>query len=124
MLTGLNEDTQAFQMAIGDKVGNTIHHVVTFIAGIIVAFIKGWKLTLVMLSLTPLLGLAGTFLTQVMTKGALSVPTFAWPLNTTGHGSIDSHYGQCLLFQNKVKYLLNTLILDTDPENILLVAVV
>ena len=35
------------QNAIGEKVGNTIHNAATFITGIIIAFIRGWSLTLV-----------------------------------------------------------------------------
>ena len=45
----------------GDKFGNTIQYVTTFIGGVIVAFAKGWKLTLVILSVSPLL-----FVTSVL----------------------------------------------------------
>lgn len=92
VLTALNGDTQAFQDAISIRVGNTIHHVTTFVGGIVIALIYGWKLTLVMLSLTPFLGLAGMFLAKVMTKGAAPavlflVPSFlvVRPLNSLVH---------------------------------------
>ena len=40
---------------LSDKFGNALQYTSTFFAGIIIGFIKGWKLTLVVLSISPLL---------------------------------------------------------------------
>ena len=52
-----------------EKVGNTIQHTGTFVASIIIALIRGWKLTLVMISLLPLIGVAGAIIAKVTTAG-------------------------------------------------------
>lgn len=69
VLSGLNEDCQAVQNAIGEKVGNVIHHVGTFLVSIGISLWKGWKLALVMLALTPLIGLAGAVLAKIIGLG-------------------------------------------------------
>lgn len=107
-MQGLNEDSNAIQTATGEKVGQFIHHLATFIGGIAIgaapcpfvlclhqlisktpicygpypehfvscraAFWKGWKLTLVMISVLPLLaacGLAfGTLMGRLSTKSS------------------------------------------------------
>ena len=42
----------------------------TFIGGFVVAFVKGWLLTLVMLSSIPLLATAGAFMTIIISRMA------------------------------------------------------
>eukprot|EP00891_Asterochloris_glomerata_P003655 jgi/Astpho2/3655/e_gw1.00059.3.1_t len=59
LMQGLNEDIVAIQNA-SEKNGNFMHHLATFVVGYIIAFTKGWDMTLVILALTPLLALAGT----------------------------------------------------------------
>ncbi|KAJ6328956.1 hypothetical protein OIU77_010603 [Salix suchowensis] len=49
----MSGDTVLIQDAMGEKVGKFIQLVSTFIGGFIIAFIKGWLLTLVMLSSIP-----------------------------------------------------------------------
>lgn len=44
---GLNEDANMVQTATGEKVGQVLHHLATFVGGIIIGFIKGWRLALV-----------------------------------------------------------------------------
>jgi ATP-binding cassette subfamily B (MDR/TAP) protein 1 len=50
---------------VGDKVALLIQYVSQFLAGFIIAFTYNWKLTLIMLSLSPLLVIMGTFITKV-----------------------------------------------------------
>ncbi|KAJ7570216.1 hypothetical protein O6H91_01G110400 [Diphasiastrum complanatum] len=55
----MSGDTVLIQAAIGEKVGSFVHLVTTFVSGFVIAFMKGWKLTLVMLSTLPLIIAAG-----------------------------------------------------------------
>ncbi|KAJ7520420.1 hypothetical protein O6H91_19G005500 [Diphasiastrum complanatum] len=55
----MSGDTILIQAAIGEKVGSFLRLLTTFLGGFVIAFIKGWKLTLVMLSTMPLLIAAG-----------------------------------------------------------------
>ncbi|PKI36032.1 hypothetical protein CRG98_043607 [Punica granatum] len=64
----MSGDTALIQGAMGEKVGQFLQSVVTFIAGFIVAFIKGWLLTLVMLSSIPPLILSGAIMTTIVAK--------------------------------------------------------
>lgn len=43
-----------------------IQYTSTFVVGFVVGFIKGWQLTLVIMSLTPLLALSSAFLGKVI----------------------------------------------------------
>jgi hypothetical protein len=40
--------------AIGDKIGTFIQFAATTVFGFLLGFVRGWRLTLVMLALTPL----------------------------------------------------------------------
>ena len=53
------------QQAIGEKVGNLIHNVGTFLAGMAVAFSKGWSMTLVLLAVVPIMALLGLLFATV-----------------------------------------------------------
>ena len=52
-------DVNKIKDAIGDKLGNTIQHLSSFFFGIVISFIRGWKLSLVISSLAPLLLIIG-----------------------------------------------------------------
>eukprot|EP01117_Protostelium_nocturnum_P020654 TRINITY_DN93_c0_g2_i1.p1 TRINITY_DN93_c0_g2~~TRINITY_DN93_c0_g2_i1.p1 ORF type:complete len:1261 (-),score=421.67 TRINITY_DN93_c0_g2_i1:351-4133(-) len=71
--TRLAADTQLIQEAISEKVGSTVQYSSQFFVGLIVAFIKGWRLALVVLATIPLLAIIGgitfTFVTKFQTKG-------------------------------------------------------
>uniref|UniRef100_A0AAR2L7T3 ABC-type xenobiotic transporter n=1 Tax=Pygocentrus nattereri TaxID=42514 RepID=A0AAR2L7T3_PYGNA len=56
--TRLTDDIYKINEGIGDKMGMCIQSFTTFFTGFIVGFAKGWKLTLVILSISPLLGLS------------------------------------------------------------------
>ncbi|KAF7804972.1 ABC transporter B family member 21-like [Senna tora] len=55
----MSGDTVLIQDAMGEKVGKFLQLISTFVGGFVVAFIKGWLLSLVMLSILPLLVVAG-----------------------------------------------------------------
>lgn len=50
------------------QVGKFIQLMSTFFGGFVVAFINGWKLTLVLLSMIPLLALAGGAMAMITSK--------------------------------------------------------
>jgi ABC-type multidrug transport system fused ATPase/permease subunit len=68
-LTALNDDCVAVQNAISEKVGNAVHHVATFFIAMIVALWKGWKLTLVMVAMMPLVAIAGAVTAKALSYG-------------------------------------------------------
>jgi ATP-binding cassette subfamily B (MDR/TAP) protein 1 len=45
---------------MGQKVGFLVHNLSTLVAGLAVGFLRSWKLTLVVMSFLPLLGVAAT----------------------------------------------------------------
>nr|XP_048289551.1 multidrug resistance protein 2 isoform X3 [Myodes glareolus] len=66
--TRLADDVFKINEGIGDKIGMFFHSITSFLAGFIVGFIRGWKLTLVILAVTPLLGLSSAMWAKVMTS--------------------------------------------------------
>lgn len=50
---------------MGDKVGLFVHYVSTFATGFATGFVESWELTLVIMSVTPLLAFASAFLGNV-----------------------------------------------------------
>ncbi|KAI5056796.1 hypothetical protein GOP47_0028614 [Adiantum capillus-veneris] len=62
----MSGDTILIQDAIGEKVGKVIQLVSTFIGGFAVAFIKGWKLTLMMLVTIPPMVVVGAVVMTYM----------------------------------------------------------
>ncbi|CAI0375867.1 unnamed protein product, partial [Linum tenue] len=55
----ISNDTILIQDAMGEKVGKFIQLLATFIGGLVIAFIKGWLLTLVLLSSIPVFVVSG-----------------------------------------------------------------
>ncbi|XP_009905550.2 ATP-binding cassette sub-family B member 5 [Dryobates pubescens] len=53
--TRLTDDINTIHQGIGDKICIFVQFFATFVAGVIIGFIHGWKLTLVVLSVSPLL---------------------------------------------------------------------
>ncbi|KAI1885483.1 hypothetical protein AGOR_G00204160 [Albula goreensis] len=66
--TRLTDDIFKIQEGIGDKLGMLIQSVTTFLTGFVVGFAKGWKLTLVILAISPALGISGALLAKLMTS--------------------------------------------------------
>ncbi|XP_049995746.1 phosphatidylcholine translocator ABCB4 [Alexandromys fortis] len=56
--TRLTDDISRISEGIGDKVGMFFQAIATFFAGFIVGFLRGWKLTLVIMAISPILGLS------------------------------------------------------------------
>lgn len=61
----MNSDVNKIREGVGDKCGNAIQYVATFVIGIIISLVKGWQLTLVVLSVSPLLFAASLLFTKV-----------------------------------------------------------
>ncbi|GIY25675.1 ATP-dependent translocase ABCB1 [Caerostris darwini] len=66
LTTRLNDDLERIREGIGDKFSMLIQYASTFLAGFVVGFIKGWQLTLVIMSMTPLLTLSSAFLGKMV----------------------------------------------------------
>ncbi|RWR87709.1 ABC transporter B family member 11-like protein isoform X2 [Cinnamomum micranthum f. kanehirae] len=66
----MSGDTVRIQEAMGEKVGKFIQLISTFIGGFVVSFIKGWLLTLVMLSSIPPLVITGAVMAVMIEKMA------------------------------------------------------
>ncbi|CAL0311170.1 unnamed protein product [Lupinus luteus] len=62
----MSGDTVLIQEAMGEKVGKFIQLISTFIGGFVIAFVKGWFLTVVMLSMIPLLIVSGASMAIVI----------------------------------------------------------
>ncbi|KAK8693708.1 hypothetical protein V6N13_071279 [Hibiscus sabdariffa] len=66
----MSGDTVLIQDAMGEKVGKFLQLISLFIGGFVVAFIRGWLLTLVMLSCLPLLVIAGAAVSLIIANTA------------------------------------------------------
>ncbi|XP_073681406.1 bile salt export pump [Garra rufa] len=56
--TRMSDDINKINDAIADQVGIFIQRFTTFVCGFLMGFARGWKLTLVIISVSPLIGLA------------------------------------------------------------------
>ncbi|ORX65020.1 P-glyco protein [Basidiobolus meristosporus CBS 931.73] len=61
-------DVTIIQEGISQKVGLVIQNITTFIGGFVLAFVKGWKMALVLLSALPLLAAVGALMTRFVTQ--------------------------------------------------------
>ncbi|XP_073139316.1 ABC transporter B family member 4-like [Henckelia pumila] len=66
----MSGDTVLIQDAMGEKVGKFIQLLATFFGGFVIAFIKGWLLTLVMLTSIPPLVISGALMSIALSKMA------------------------------------------------------
>ncbi|XP_019363912.1 PREDICTED: multidrug resistance protein 1 [Gavialis gangeticus] len=64
--TRLIDDVSKINEGIGDKIGMLFQAEAMFLTGFIVGFIKGWKLTLVILAVSPVLGLSAAIWAKVL----------------------------------------------------------
>ncbi|KAH7683905.1 Xenobiotic-transporting ATPase protein [Dioscorea alata] len=55
----VSTDTLLVQDAIGEKVGNFIHYLSTFLAGLVVGFVSAWRLALLSVAVIPGIAFAG-----------------------------------------------------------------
>ena len=58
-------DINKIHGGIGDKMGSCLQWTAGFLAGFIIGFIYGWKLTLVILAISPALALTGFVMNKV-----------------------------------------------------------
>ncbi|KAK4518231.1 uncharacterized protein ATC70_001583 [Mucor velutinosus] len=72
LTTRLANDTQLIQEGISEKFGQFVMLLSQFIAGFVVAFIKGWRLAVIMLAVMPLLVVAGGCMGYFITKYTLA----------------------------------------------------
>lgn len=56
--TRMTDDITKIQTGIGDKIGSLIQAVSMLLGGFVIGFIYSWKLTLVIIAMTPLIGIA------------------------------------------------------------------
>ncbi|XP_006396374.2 ABC transporter B family member 3 isoform X2 [Eutrema salsugineum] len=66
----MSGDTVLIQDAMGEKVGKFIQLIATFLGGYALAFVKGWLLTLVMLTSIPLLAISGAATSIIFSKAS------------------------------------------------------
>lgn len=74
LVSQVSENTVVFRDAVGEKLGNLFQFMGMFLAGFAVGFALNWKLTLVIMSITPLLAIGGFFMMKMMeeaTSGGL-----------------------------------------------------
>ncbi|XP_023931974.1 multidrug resistance protein 1-like [Lingula anatina] len=64
--TRLVDDIERVREGLGDKFSQCIQFLAQFVAGFAFGFWKGWKMALVMMSLTPLLAVASAFMSKVI----------------------------------------------------------
>uniref|UniRef100_A0A8B9LVD7 ATP-binding cassette, sub-family B (MDR/TAP), member 11a n=1 Tax=Astyanax mexicanus TaxID=7994 RepID=A0A8B9LVD7_ASTMX len=74
--TKISDDINKINNAIADQVTIFIERISTFIFGFMVGFVGGWKLTLVIIAVSPLIGLAAGLMAMVSTNS---------PFNRTQH---------------------------------------
>ncbi|KAF0926539.1 hypothetical protein E2562_026027 [Oryza meyeriana var. granulata] len=76
VVSSISADTTLIQGAIGEKVGKFLQLVTTFLGGFVLAFLKGWLLTLVMLSTIPpfifAAGIVSKMLAEISSEGLAS----------------------------------------------------
>ncbi|KAH6834231.1 P-glycoprotein 11 [Perilla frutescens var. hirtella] len=64
----MSSDTVVIQDAMGEKIGKFLQLLASFIGGFVIAFARGWLLTLVLLSAIPILVVAAAFVTVVLAR--------------------------------------------------------
>nr|XP_006823097.1 PREDICTED: multidrug resistance protein 3-like [Saccoglossus kowalevskii] len=68
LTTRLSDDINKIKAGIGDKMGSFVQFMTAFFAGFIVGFIYGWKLTLVILAVSPLLAVCAGLMTKILSS--------------------------------------------------------
>ncbi|KAG0052311.1 Multidrug resistance protein 1 [Gryganskiella cystojenkinii] len=64
----LSADTQLIFDGLADKVGLCLSSLATFVAGFVIAFTHGWKMSLVLLTAVPLMALTGALMAKYSTE--------------------------------------------------------
>ncbi|XP_026958596.1 ATP-dependent translocase ABCB1 [Sagmatias obliquidens] len=66
--TRLSDDVSKINEGIGDKIGIFFQSMATFFTGFTVGFTQGWKLTLVILAVSPVLGLSAAIWAKILSS--------------------------------------------------------
>ncbi|XP_033614571.1 ATP-dependent translocase ABCB1 isoform X5 [Fukomys damarensis] len=66
--TRLTDDVSKINEGIGDKIGMFFQSMATFVAGFVIGFTRGWKLTLVILAVSPVLGLSAAICAKILSS--------------------------------------------------------
>ncbi|KAB2601391.1 ABC transporter B family member 9-like [Pyrus ussuriensis x Pyrus communis] len=64
----MSGDTILIQEAMGEKVGKFMQLCSTFLGGFVIAFVKGWRLTVVLLATIPAIVVAGAVMATIMSR--------------------------------------------------------
>ncbi|ONM13122.1 ABC transporter B family member 19 [Zea mays] len=64
---GVSTDTLLVQDGIGEKVGNFMHYIATFLAGLVVGFVSAWRLALLSVAVIPAIAFAGGLYAYTLT---------------------------------------------------------
>ncbi|KAL5728525.1 ABC-type xenobiotic transporter [Ranunculus cassubicifolius] len=59
IMHGISSDVAQIQEVMGEKMAHFVHHIFTFFCGYAVGFVRSWKVSLVVLSVTPLTMITG-----------------------------------------------------------------
>ncbi|KAI9318133.1 putative ABC transporter protein [Dichotomocladium elegans] len=73
LTTRLAADTQLIQDGISEKFGLFLMSIGSFVSGFVIAFVKGWRLAVIILATLPVLACAGAVLGWSITKFTLNV---------------------------------------------------
>ena len=79
----LGVDTASIRGAVGDQVGVLVQNLTTFIAAYIIAFSSGWKMTLVITAMLPLLIFATFTESKLMQGFANEVGLRSWQVSAS-----------------------------------------
>ena len=66
--TRLAEDIKKISDGMGDKIGITVQSLARFLAGLCIAFVNGWELALVILSIAPVLMISAGIMFRITTS--------------------------------------------------------
>ncbi|XP_042562242.1 bile salt export pump-like [Clupea harengus] len=66
--TRMSDDINKINDAIADQVGIFIQRFTTFVCGFLMGFVKGWKLTLVIIAVSPLIGVGAALMALFVAK--------------------------------------------------------
>ncbi|XP_058257445.1 bile salt export pump isoform X3 [Hemibagrus wyckioides] len=66
--TRMSDDINKINDAIADQVGIFVQRFTTFVCGFLMGFVKGWKLTLVIISVSPLIGVGAGLMALFVAK--------------------------------------------------------